>query len=175
MNRKFSALVLVIFAFTFCASAQDDPWAKYKPGKLSSVIKANTYPNMQGAGGVDIVVGSAPVKARVIYTGKSRPIPEDKRSLVKLWMQSNRYSEEEFQMYTEEFLFTESGIEYWLPVQTVLIESFKKELSEGERVDLFAVWIGITFAKPGKRQHVFLVNEFEKPEQNRPAKRRSRP
>jgi len=177
MKRRFSVLILVLLAFSICALAQqqeDDPWAKYTPRKLSDVIKANSSRNMQRQQGVDIAIGSAPVKARVIYTGQSRPIPEDKRSLIKLWMQSNKYSEEHFQMFAEEFLFTEDGIKYWLPVQSVLIPHFRKEMSEGEHVDLFAAWIGITFAKPGKRQQVFIVNEFEKPEKQ-PIKARSRP
>jgi hypothetical protein len=53
-------------------------------------------------------------------------------------------------------------------VQNVLIPYFKEEMRAGESVDLFAAWIGITFAEPGKRQHVFLVNEFERPEQTKP-------
>ena len=173
MNRKLVRLILVFFSLTICALAQEkdeDPWAKYTPGKLSEIIKANTSPNMQNQGGVDFAVGSAPVRARVIYTGKSRPIPDDKRSLIKLWMQSNKYSEEIFKMFTEEFLFLEDSVEYWLPVQNVLASHFRKEMREGESVDLFAAWIGITFAEPGKRQHVFLINEFEKPEQNKSAK-----
>ncbi len=64
-------------------------------------------------------------------------------------------------MFTEEFLFTEDGIQYWLPVQSVLIKHFENEMHEGDSVDLFAAWIGATFAEPGKREHVFLVNEFE--------------
>ena len=171
MNRRLRSFVLAFFALTTCASAQrqdEDPWAKYSPAKLSEVIKEHTFRNMQNERGVDI--GSHPLKARVIYSGKSRPIPADKKSLIKFWMQSNSYSEEMLKMFDEEFLFVEDSIEYWLPVQNVLIPHFKEEMRDGETVDLFAAWIGITFAEPGKRQHVFLVNEFEKPEQNKPTK-----
>ena len=73
-------------------------------------------------------------------------------------------------MFDEEFLFVEDSAEHWLPVQNVLIPHFKEEMRAGESVDLFAVWIGITFAEPGKRQHVFLVNEFEKPQQTKSTK-----
>lgn len=171
MTQRLLALIFLLTAFATCGFAQqqdEDPWAKYGPGKLSDIIKANSSPTMQRQRGVDIAVGSAAVKARVVYIGKSRSIPDDKRSLIKLWMQSNKYSEEMFQMFTEEFLFREDNIDYWLPVQSVLITHFKKEMRAGEPVDLFAVWIGITFAEPGKRQHVFLVNEFEKPKQDAP-------
>lgn len=162
---------MAFFALTTCVSAQaqeEDPWAKYTPAKLSEVIKALTSSDMQNQNGVDI--GSRPLKTRVIYSGKSRSIPADKKSLIKFWMQSNKYSEEIFKMFDEEFLFVEDSAEYWLPVQNVLIPHFKEEMRAGESVDLFAVWIGITFAEPGKRQHVFLVNEFEKPQQTKSTK-----
>jgi len=76
-------------------------------------------------------------------------------------------------MFAEEFLFSEDGIEYWLPVQSVLIPHLKTEMRKGQSLDLFTAWIGVTFAEAGNRQHVFLVNEFEKTEtprkQRRPA------
>ena len=100
MIRRFGTLVVAFFALTTCVSAQAqeaDPWAKYTPAKLSEVIKATTSSNMQNEGGVDI--GSRPLKTRVSYSGKSRPIPADRKSLIKFWMQSNKYSEEIFKMF----------------------------------------------------------------------------
>ena len=172
MNKSISLLLLVLFSTCICALSQqqDDPWAKYIPRKLSDVIKANNTADMQQQPGIAIVTGSTTIRARMIYVGRSRPIPDDKRSLIKLWMQSNRYSEEVFQMFVEEFLFSEDGVEYWLPVQSVLIPHFKKEMRKGESLDLFTAWIGVTFAEPGKRKHVFLVNEFEKVEKRRERK-----
>jgi hypothetical protein len=172
--KSFSLLLMVLLHYSICALPQqqdDNPWAKYLPRKLSEVIKANNSADMQQQQGVAIVVGSSPFKARVIYRGQFRPIPEDKKSLIKLWMQSNNYSEDHFQMFAEELLFREDGIEYWLPVQSVLIPHFKRELSKGESLDLFAAWIGVTFAEPGKREHVFLVNEFEKADKKRVKRR----
>ena len=174
--KRFSLLLMVLLHYSISALPQqqaDDPWAKYLPRKLSEVIKANNSADMQQQEGVAIVVGSSPFKARVIYTGQSRPIREDKKSLIKLWMQSNKYSEDHFQMFAEELLFSEDGIEYWLPVQSVLIPHFKRELSKGESLDLFAAWIGVTFAEPGKRQHVIIVNEFEKADK-KPGKAKKR-
>jgi hypothetical protein len=62
-----------------------------------------------------------------------------------------------------EMLFVEEGAEFWLPVQDVLLPHFRKELKAGERVTVLANWIGITSPESdGSRQHVFLINEFEK-------------
>jgi hypothetical protein len=166
MKKRIPLLLLVVFVTCVCAFSQeqDDPWAKYVPRKLSEVVKANNNEDMQQTRGVAIVTGSITIKARVIYVGRSRPIPADKKSLIKLWMQSNKISEEVFQMFAEEFLFSEDGVEFWLPVQNVLIPHFKKEMRNGESLDLFTAWIGVTDAEPGKRKHVFLVNEFQKVE-----------
>ena len=166
MKKRILLLLLVLVSTYVCAMSQeqDDPWAKYVPRKLSEVVKANNTADMQQTPGVAIVTGSITIKARVIYVGRSRPIPQDKKSLIKLWMQSNKFSEEVFEMFAEEFLFSEDGVQYWLPVQSVLIPHFKKEMHKGESLDLFTAWIGVTFAEPGKRKHVFLVNEFEKVE-----------
>ncbi|HXK39661.1 MAG TPA: hypothetical protein VJ837_02405, partial [Candidatus Paceibacterota bacterium] len=84
MKRRFSLLLLVLFHSSICALAQqqvDDPWAKYLPRKLKEVVKANNSADVQQEQGVAIVLGSVPFKARVIYTGQSRPLVEDKRSL----------------------------------------------------------------------------------------------
>jgi hypothetical protein len=164
MNKRILILLFVLFSTCICAVAQqqDDPWAKYVPRKLSELIKASKTDDLQQEPGVAIFTGSTTIKARMIYVGQSRPVPEDKKSLIKLWMQSNGFSEEHFQMLAEEFLFSEAGVEYWLPVQSVLIPHFKKEMRKGDSLDLFTAWIGVTFAEPGKRRPVFLVNEFEK-------------
>src|SRR5688572_13820864 len=82
--------------WAFSQQQENDPWEKYRPRKLGEVVKANNSVDMQQQPGVNLVVGSITIKARVIYGGKSRPIPADKRSLIKLWMQSNRYPEEAF-------------------------------------------------------------------------------
>lgn len=170
--KLLAVLLSVLFLTSIGALSQeqDDPWSKYVPRQLGDVVKANNTADMQQQPGVAIVTGSITIKARTVYVRRSRPIPEDKRSLIKLWMQSNRYSEEVFEMFVEEFLFSEDGVEYWLPVQSVLIPHLKSELRKGERVDLFTAWIGVTFGEPGKRKHVFLVNEFARVEKTKKAR-----
>lgn len=155
------ALSCLLAVSAFPQENVDDPWAKYTPGKLSKITQAEAFQNMQEMGGVTLGIPATPIRARVTYMGKLRPISDDTRSLVMLWMQSNRYSEEIFNMYSREGLFVEDSVEYWLPVQSTLLPHMDEELKEGDSVDLFVVWIGITFAEPpGKRQHVFIVNEF---------------
>ncbi len=99
------------------------------------------------------------------YTGTSRPTLEPKERFIAFYMESQG-TPEFTKKFTTEMLFIEDGIEFWLPVQDVLIPDFGRELHKGEGVTLFADWIGITYPEQGgSRLHVFLVNEFERSEQ----------
>lgn len=166
MKRPLVCLILAFLLCTTYADAQQqlgpDTWVRYRPGKLSNVIRAHSNPVESHDNGVDL--GSDPVRARTVYTGRSRPTSATKQRFITFYMES--LGKPEFaKKFGTEMLFVEDGIEFWLPVQDVLLPYFRKELNEGESVTLFANWIGITYpAQDGSRLHVFLVNEFEKSE-----------
>lgn len=166
MNRNLIHLVLVLLLSTNNVAAQQPSEGtrdRYVPGKLSRVIKDHSDNAEVRTKGVD--VGSDPVRVRVIYTGISRLIVPAKRRLIAFSMQSNG-APEFAKKFATEFLFIEDGVEFWLPVQDVLIPYFGKELRKGQRVELFAEWIGLTYPERNSRGlHVFIVNEFTKPEQ----------
>jgi hypothetical protein len=175
MNRSLRRLAFVLLLFTTHSfgqqQASEDTWARYKPSKLSSIIKAHTNPADTLDKGIDL--GSDPVRARVTYTGRSRLISAKKRRFIAFYMDSIGTPESAKKFMTE-MLFIEDGVEFWLPVQDVLLPHFRKELSKGEVVTLLANWVGITYPdRDGSRLHIFLVNEFEKPgasNLSRPAK-----
>lgn len=159
------ALTLLLLApYTFAQQqAGENTWARYRLGKLSSTIKAHTNPAVARDEGVDL--GSDSVRARVIYTGASRPTLEAKQRFIAFYMESQGTPELAKKFMTE-MLFIEDGLEFWLPVQGVLIPYFEKELHKGESVTVFANWIGITSPdRGGSRLHIFLVNEFERSDQ----------
>lgn len=164
MNRLLVHIIIALLLFTTHASARqqagEDTWARYKSGKLSGVIKSHSDSTGTHEEGVDL--GSDPVRARVTYTGKSRPTVATKQRFISFYMESLGTSEFAKKFGTE-MLFIEDGVEFWLPVQDILLSYFRKELHKGERVTLFANWIGITYPERGRSGvHVFLVNEFEK-------------
>lgn len=57
--------------------------------------------------------------------------------------------------FRRELKVVEAGIEYWVPVQEVLVPSMKVELGAGQEVELFMIYIGQVAGR-----HLFLVNEF---------------
>jgi hypothetical protein len=165
MNKSLRRIAFALLLFTTHTFGQQqasaDTWARYKPGKLSSIIKAHTNPSDTLDKGIDL--GSDPVRARVTYTGLFRPTSAKKQRFIAFYMDSIRTPEFAKKFMTE-LLFIEEGVEFWLPVQDVLLPHFRKELRKGDVVILLANWIGITYPeRNGSRLHVFLVNEFEKP------------
>jgi hypothetical protein len=163
MNRSITRCIFTLLLFTTCAIAQqpsDNTWARYKPGKLSSIIQAHSSNADSRDEGVNL--GSDPVRARVTYTGRSRPTSVINQRFIAFYMES--FGTPDFaKKFGTEMLFIEDGVAFWLPVQDVLIPYFRKELRQGESVTLLANWIGITYPERGRSgSHVFLVNEFEK-------------
>jgi hypothetical protein len=63
--------------------------------------------------------------------------------------------------YETEFLFTEDGVEYWLPVQKKVSSYSPKELNKGDALELYLVRAGGVRTK-GERDWMLLVEEFQK-------------
>ncbi len=165
MHNPLIRLTLTLLLLTPCAVAQqsgEDTWARYRPGKLSSTIQSHSTRAGLSDKGVDL--GSDAVRARVTYTGTSRPISATKRHFIAFYMASvgaPQFSEK----FTTEMLFIEDGVQFWLPVQDVLLPHLRREMQKDESVILFANWIGVTYPERARSGlHVFLVNEFEKPD-----------
>jgi hypothetical protein len=51
--------------------------------------------------------------------------------------------------------YLEAGVDYWVPVQEVLVPAMKREFRPGEEIELFTIYIGQVDGR-----HIFLVNEF---------------
>ena len=139
-------------------------WERYQPRTLQEIIAANQsdahdlYENS-----IFINFGDPyPSRVEMIYTGQFREISPSKQLLALTWGQSFFSSLSPTQLadlFAQEGLFTENGVEYWLPVQTQLIPYMQDELTEGEPVTLLLVWVGIT-NWGGVIEWVFLVNNF---------------
>ncbi len=169
MNRNLVVLMLALLLFTPYVTAQEKPedvWARYTPGTLARVVKA--HPGTSAARSKGVGTDWEPVRARVIYTGTSRPIATGKQRLISASMATNG-TPQFANRFPTEWLFIENGVEFWLPVQDVLIPYFSKELHKGDSVELFVELIGITQpGRDGRRIHVFVVNEFNRLESKQP-------
>jgi hypothetical protein len=170
---------LALAVLTSFGSAQDrDPWEKYQPQTLDQIIKHHAAKVLNDP---DIVMSfpdgstavltrdSFPSKVKVTYTGRSRSISQKRKELIKNWLTTTYGAdregalkiEEYNKLFDTEFLFTETLIEYWLPIQSSLAQALQEELKKGDEVTLYVAWVGAR-KESGKVDWVFLVNEFEK-------------
>ncbi|MEO0375952.1 MAG: hypothetical protein AAF329_15270 [Cyanobacteria bacterium P01_A01_bin.17] len=144
-----------------CAWTREGSWANYQPGTLRE-IEAELAPPTPG--GVGQTSTGLPVKVMVRYSGESRPVSEVSRDAIATFAsaQQNAPQADITELFTKEFRFTEAGKDYWLPLQKQMIPFLTKELTQGDQVQLLALWIGYSHPQ-GEVNHTFLVNEFCKP------------
>jgi len=99
------------------------------------------------------------------YTGQSRPLDAEELKFIRDWLKSSQ-RENLAGIFTDSYLFTLDGAEYWLPVQAPVATFFPKELKPGDKIDLYLVEIGGT--RRGDRWlWLPLVSEFRAIEEGR--------
>lgn len=153
---KVRAIAQTLFTVAILATPliTSATWDDYTDKSLQSTMDENSGITDD----VDIyLTPGLPQRALVTYTGHKRPIPEERKWLVRSWLKSIGKLREYGDLYQTEVMFTENGTTHWLPVQEPLIEHLENELSAGDKVWLYVVWIGTT-----KTEWVFIVNEFQK-------------
>jgi hypothetical protein len=73
--------------------------------------------------------------------GQFRDLPDDTRRLIAAWAGSINAPEVP-PLFRRELKIEEAGIEYWVPVQEVLVSYMKAELHPREVIELFILFIG---------------------------------
>jgi len=164
-NYLLAALSIFLLAGYAFAQEQEFPWHLYEPNTLRGVEKENEADATKYKDkGQLVFTKGRPYRVSVVYAGRSRPVSKERKDVLKLWMQAYGVDEDRyFKLYENEFLFTEDGAEFWLPVQTPVSKYFDRELTKGEKVELFVQFVG---GKRGNESNavdwIFLVNEFQK-------------
>ena len=169
MLKKFFMLALLFAAFPVQPRAQEQgfPWHLYELRTLREVVEENAaHATKYKDQGQLIFTKGRPYRARVTFTGESRPLPAERKELIELWVGTYGIDERYLKLFENEFLFKEGSDEHWLPVQTPVSKYFDKELRKGDEVEVYVQFVG------GKREKgsdktvwIFLMNEFQKPTQ----------
>lgn len=169
--KRLALCSLALSVLTSFISAQDqNPWDKYQSRTLDQIIKNHAAKVLDDP---DIVMDfpdgstavltrdSFPSRVKVTYTGRSRSISPKRKELIKYWLKTTHSDRGEYiKLFDTEFLFTETLIEYWLPIQSPLIQGLQEELKKGDEVTLYVAWVGAR-KESGKVDWVFVVNKFE--------------
>jgi hypothetical protein len=104
-----------------------------------------------------------PSRVRVTYAGSARPLPENKKEVIRQWARLYAgFPEFYTKPYETEMLFIEDGTEYWLAVKEQSLPRLKQELKKGEAIDLYLIRLGAAKISD-KWEPMLLVESFQKP------------
>src|SRR5688572_7649236 len=123
-----STLRAVALAATLCAcpspAAAHSEWEAYKPGTLARVASAE-FDSLDfgtpdsGRGRVNTSAVNYPQRVTVKYTGEHRPLSLASRMVLRAWGTAIVGDSTLIDRFTNEYRFTENGVDHWIPVQTV--------------------------------------------------------
>ncbi len=165
MLRGISFVAILTFGCV-AIMAQSFPWEDFKPRTLSELAgmekDVERDRDADGKPGVVFHGDILMTRARVVYTGSSRPISDTKKEMLSNWAEMYTENKEAYsKLYEADWLFTENGTEYWLPVQKKISGYFEKELKKGDEIDLFIIRAGGIYLKH-KWDWLLFVEEFQK-------------
>jgi hypothetical protein len=163
-HTLFKLAILLVSCFGV-AQAQDDILQSYSSGTIPGMINAFTAKTKSNADHVS-VEESYLIRTRATYRGSSRKVSSNKSKFLAKWLKENKYPEA--MLPREEFLFREGETDHWLIMQNIVAQHFVAEIKAGAAVDLYLVLMG-SVKEDGNRSFVILINEFKRPEDERPS------
>lgn len=164
ITKKFKYLFIILIIATTVSTplfAKLEGWEDYHDRSLGKVLESNYHPDWKNKKHlIYISVDLFPTRAKVKYLGQSRLVSSLRKELIKKWLQSTNKDEKILKIYRNEYLFMDGSTEYWIPVQKIWEDPFKKEIKDGDEVFIYVVFCGSrTMNKV--TDHLFLVCEFE--------------
>jgi hypothetical protein len=127
-------------------------------------IAARQFDTHNGAGDDQkmIVNGDLhPSRVSATYTGRARPLPQNKRAVLNRWAQLYAGAPTHYTVpYQSELLFKRDGRAYWLAFKKDSVAQFKKQIKAGKAVDLFLIRMGGSL-DADKWEPLLLVESFK--------------
>ena len=159
MKRAFGFAAALILA-AMPAVAQFD-YDDYKPSRLASVVALADDQCTAGKKTMSIVAGKFSFEVQAKWNGEIRPIAPESLYLLVMAERANAISfgKPMNELFKSEVRIEDGPLSYWLPIQDILIEPFKKEVAPGKGVALYVMYIGCTNEK--QRTVVMTINEFQ--------------
>jgi hypothetical protein len=91
-----------------------------------------------------------------------RTISHAHHNSIDLWGKLKRIDKKFLELYTDEFLFKENDIEYWIPIQTKDKDAIASKFHPGDTITLTVLYVGARKEKDESRFHsLFLSTAFE--------------
>jgi len=158
--------ILLTLAVSAVPVAAQSSWDRYKPGSVGAIIAQEREGVLTqfklGRGHHTVISGASfPTRTTVEFLDSSRATPSERIAVLEAWTKSLHVNVDVRSALTTELLFREDSLLLWLPVQEVLVPSFRNELKRGDLVTLFLGYVGAE-GQGSVIDWVFIVNEFEK-------------
>jgi hypothetical protein len=144
-------------------------WERYEARTMDEVIAFHTkYGDLDEVDENEIHIEMSPVyqyPSRVLmtYGEEFREIGELRRMILTAQLAifvPNFTEEQRNEMYQEEVLFLDGEKEYWIPVQSQLVQFIHNELSEGDSIVIYIIYLGAT-KEEGEVKLLFSVNAWQ--------------
>ena len=138
-------------------------WDQYEPRALQSTIDTHQEfaKKLNSNKKAMLLTGNSfPSKVRLTYLVDSRLLSAEEKVLLDTYRKSFKDNAPPEDAFTTLVRFEEDSHEYWILVQKPLLDALPRELSRGQALDAYVMWIGAI--KVGKqREWLFAMNEFE--------------
>ncbi len=166
MHQGWSFGIVLTLALCAAPVTAQSSWDRYKPGSVGAIMaqeREGVLTQFRLAPGHHTIISGAsfPTRATVEFLDSSRATPPERIAVLEGWAKSLHISVDVRSVLTTEMLFREDSLQLWLPVQAVLVPSFRSELKRGDLVTLFVGYVGAE-GQGSVIDWVFVVNEFEK-------------
>ena len=155
-------MFLLFITFEHGRAQEKFPYEIYDPRTIAELVERSSS-TQEIKGSKQLMIDAKPFYSavRVRYTGKTRPLTDEKRNLFKLWQETLQMDPRVLNTLDNEYLFKECDKEYWLPVQKQVAGYFPKELKTGETITLYLMLVG-GLKTPNSWDIIFIVNEYRK-------------
>ena len=165
--RIISHSWLAVLLLSPTTALSQSTWDRYVPGSFTAIIErerpALVRDIQAGRTPMTRISGATfPTRAIVHYQDSIRPTSPVHLELLTAWARSLRLSADVATMFQSEILVREDTLALWLPTQAALIAAMREELRRGDRVMLFAGYVGAAARDSTTMDFAFVVNEFEK-------------
>ena len=165
MKVRWALLIcaLALPASTYTQAQSESHWGAYKPRTLQSIIDTHgeDIKRLDSEKKAVFLTGdSFQSQVKLVYSGKTRPLPVEHGVLLDFWRKMLRDQAPSADEFATEVLFKEGAAERWIVVQKPLLDPLSKEVKNGQTVNGYVIWIGAI--RVGEhREWLFAMNGFD--------------
>jgi len=164
MRIRYLAVLVLLLPPVARVGAQSS-WDRYQPRTLASIIAQHqdlVDTTRRSALSFSVTAQTFPTRTDVVFTGQTRPIPADHRTVLRGWARMMGIDTTRVDDYEEEWEFAEDALILWMPVQAETAASMRSSVRAGAKLTVWAQWFG-TATRDGQTNWVFPVMRTMEP------------